>query len=225
MFGFNTNNTSSGSFALWLKSLDRYSPKKLNDLTTIPPALGLIWIMIVCVGADITGKRFGMVFFSFIMNFISNIILAVWNVPESAKWAGFYLSYWSWSQSSVFNPLISDILRHDSNQRAIEWMIIYIMGLQSSAWVLRLAFPTVDAPRFLAGFTTCAVLSLAFNLLLIVAYFFYKRDERKSAIKNGIYVYNSTKGETPEFIQMHKQTGQSKFAKYSTEDIAVEIDE
>ncbi|KAG2732250.1 hypothetical protein G9P44_004667 [Scheffersomyces stipitis] len=225
MFGFNTNNTSSGSFALWLKSLDRYSPKKLNDLTTIPPALGLIWIMIVCVGADITGKRFGMVFFSFIMNFISNIILAVWNVPESAKWAGFYLSYWSWSQSSVFNPLISDILRHDSNQRAIEWMIIYIMGLQSSAWVSRLAFPTVDAPRFLAGFTTCAVLSLAFNLLLIVAYFFYKRDERKSAIKNGIYVYNSTKGETPEFIQMHKQTGQSKFAKYSTEDIAVEIDE
>ncbi|ABN67714.2 Suppressor of Sulfoxyde Ethionine resistance, partial [Scheffersomyces stipitis CBS 6054] len=205
MFGFNTNNTSSGSFALWLKSLDRYSPKKLNDLTTIPPALGLIWIMIVCVGADITGKRFGMVFFSFIMNFISNIILAVWNVPESAKWAGFYLSYWSWSQSSVFNPLISDILRHDSNQRAIEWMIIYIMGLQSSAWVSRLAFPTVDAPRFLAGFTTCAVLSLAFNLLLIVAYFFYKRDERKSAIKNGIYVYNSTKGETPEFIQMHKQ--------------------
>ncbi|KAK6200103.1 major facilitator superfamily domain-containing protein [Scheffersomyces amazonensis] len=198
MFGFNTNNTSSGSFALWLKSLNRYTTQELNNLTAVPPALGLIWIMIVCVGADFTGKRFGMVFFSFIMNFISNLILAIWNVPERTKWVGFYLSYWSWSQSSVFNPLISDILRADSNQRAIEWQAIYILGLQSSAWVSRLAFPTVDAPRFFAGFTSCAVFSVAFNILLVVAYFYYKRDERKLALKNGIYLYNSKTGSIPE---------------------------
>lgn len=40
MFGFNTNNTSSGSFVLWLKSLDKYSIGKINDLSTIPPRLG-----------------------------------------------------------------------------------------------------------------------------------------------------------------------------------------
>ncbi|KAK6456801.1 major facilitator superfamily domain-containing protein [Scheffersomyces xylosifermentans] len=213
MFGFNTNNTASGSFALWLKSLNRYTPQKLNNLTTIPPALGLIWIMIVCVGADITGKRFGMIIFSYIMNSIANIILAVWNVPERAKWAGYYLSYWSWSQSSVFNPLISDILRHDSNQRAIEWMIIYILGLQSSAWVQRLTFPTTDAPRFKAGFTSCAVFSIAAILCLIVAYFFYKRDERKKALKNGIYLYNSKTGEIPPAVRSVAQ-GSSTVKQY-----------
>lgn len=202
MMGFNTNSASSGSFGLWLKSLNRYSIPHVNQLTSIPPALGILWIFIVCWGADFTRKRFGMIFFSFVMNFVSNIILAIWDVPESAKWAGFLLAYYSWSQSSVFNPLISDLLRHDQNQRAIEWMIIYILGLQSSAWIGRLTFPTVDQPRYPKGFSSCAGFSVAFNLLLIVAYFLYKRDERNAALSNGIYLYNSKNGEIPGEVKL-----------------------
>lgn len=203
MCGFNTNSGSSGSFALWLKSLDRYSVSKLNNLTALPPGLGMFYTLIVCFGADLTGKRFGFITFSFFMNFIAHVILAVWNVPEAAKWAGFCLVYWSWSQSSVFNPLISDILRHDSNQRAIEWMIIYILGLQSSAWVQRLAFPTTDEPRYLAGYTSCAVFSIAFNIFLVAAYFLYKRDERKKALEYGIFLYDSRKG-IPEEVSYER---------------------
>lgn len=197
MCGFNTNSASSGSFALWLLSLDRYSIAKLNNLTTIPPALGILWIILVCGGADLTRKRFLCIIFSQFMNFVANTILATWHVSETAKWAGFLLTYFSWSQSSVFNPLINDILRHDANQKSIEWMIIYILGLQSNAWISRLVFPTTDAPRFKRGFASCAGFSIAFNLILLVAYFFYKRDERKNALRNGIYIYNSAKGEIP----------------------------
>lgn len=198
MCGFNTNSASSGSFALWLSSLDRYSVSKLNNLTTIPPALGIIWIFIVCVGADLTRKRFLWIFISFIMNFIANLLLSLWDgVGEKGKWVGFCLAYWSWSQSSVFNPLINDILRHDANQKSIEWMIIYIMGVQASAWVSRLTFPTTDAPRYLIGFSSCAAFSIAFNVLLCVAYVFYKRDEREFALSNGIFLYNSSRGEAP----------------------------
>ncbi|KAK6460665.1 major facilitator superfamily domain-containing protein [Scheffersomyces coipomensis] len=224
MMGFNTNNTSSGSFALWLKSLNRYSTKELNYLTAIPPALGVIWIMIVCVGADVTKKRFGMIFFSFIMNFIANIILAIWHVPERVKWAGFYLSYWSWSQSSVFNPLISDILRHDNNQRAIKWMVIYILGLQSSAWASKLMFETTAAPQFTAGFSTCAALSVGFNLLLTVAYYYYKRDERRNAIKSGIFLYNSKTGYIPEQIKLNDSSPSPSIAKQNYI-VAVESDD
>lgn len=214
MCGFNTNSALTGSFALWLKSLDRYDTKKLNNLTTIPPALGVLWVLLVCIGADVTGMRFGAIFFSFIMNFVSNIILAIWDVPEKAKWAGFSLAYWSWSQSLVFNPLISDILRHDANQKAIEWMIVYICGLQSNAWISRLVFPTTDAPRFSKGFLSCAIFSLAFNALLIVAYWFYKRDERANALSNGIYLYNSTKGEKPPQIDGNEDSkGENKDSK------------
>lgn len=52
--GVNSSNSSSGSFALWLKSLSRYSVSILNQLTAIPPALGIIWVIITTAGADIT---------------------------------------------------------------------------------------------------------------------------------------------------------------------------
>ncbi|CDK26407.1 unnamed protein product [Kuraishia capsulata CBS 1993] len=215
--GFNTNNTSSGSFSLWLKSLKRYDTGKLNNLTTIPPALGLIWIVIVCGGADITRKRFGMIFFSYIINFIANVILAKWYVPEPAKWAAFYLSYWSWSQSSVFNPLISDMLREDSNYRSILWMIIYLVGLQAQAWVSRIIWPTVDSPRYLTGFTASAVFSMAFNFALIVAYVFYKRDEKRGARSYGILVYNSNKSIPPEALEHHGVTSEKADSEVNSE--------
>jgi hypothetical protein len=200
IMGFNSNNTSSGSFVLWLKSLNKYSIGMINDLSTIPPALGILYVLIICVGADITRKRFLFVIISFLLNFIGNIILAIWNVPYGAKWFAFCFGYWSWSQSSVFNPLINDFFRKDADVRTVAWMSIYIIGLQSSAWISRLIWPTVDAPRYKVGFSTCAGFSVGFCLCMVLAYFLYKRDERKEALENGIYIYNSNVDEVPEFI-------------------------
>ncbi|CDK26405.1 unnamed protein product [Kuraishia capsulata CBS 1993] len=211
IFFFNVNNTSSGSFSLWLKSLDRYSTGKLNNLSTLPPALGIIWIFISCWGADFTRKRFFMMVFANTLNFIANVVLAVWDVSEKAKWFGFCMSYWSWAPSSILYPLIHDMLRHEVNQRNIEWMIIYVMGLQSSAWISRLIFPTVDSPSFPKGFSTCAAFSMAFSFTLALAYVLYKRDEKKRAMEYGIYVYNSAKGETipPELEKSHRESIES----------------
>ncbi|KAG7818398.1 hypothetical protein KL928_003399 [Ogataea angusta] len=197
MMGFNTNNTSAGTFTLWLKSLN-IDIGKINNWSTIPPALGILYVFIICGGADLTGKRYLFIMLSFLMTFIGNVILAIWDVSYGAKWFAFCFAYWSWSQSSVFNPLVSDLFRRDNNVRAIAWMIIYIMGLQSSVWINRLIWPTVDSPRFEKGFTTCAVFSIGFILLLAVDYFFYKKEEREHAIENGIYIYNSKAGEIPE---------------------------
>lgn len=198
--GFNTNNSSSGSFLLWLKSLNKYSSGEINKLSTVPPALGIFYIIIVCVGADLTRKRFAFIIFSYIMNFIGNIILTIWDVSYVTKWFAFCSAYWAWSQSSVFNPLISDLLRKDNNARAIGWMIMYILGVQSTAWISKLVWPTEDSPRYLKGFSTCAGFSIGFILLFCLAYFLYKRDERKEALENGIYLYNSSL-EIPDIVK------------------------
>lgn len=204
MQGFNSNNTSSGSFVLWLKSLKKYLIPKINNLLAAPPAVGIFYVLFICFGADLTRKRFGFVILSFIMNFIGNVILAVWDVPDSAKWFAFMSGYWSWSQSSVFNCLISDFFRKDNNVRSIAWMIQYIMGLQSTAWISVLIWPTEQAPRFPRGFATCAAFSAGFILFLSMAYFLYKRDERKEALDNGIYVYNSAMEGVPEIVQKYQ---------------------
>lgn len=208
MMGFNSNNTSSGSFVLWLKSLKKYDTVMINNLSTVPPALGILYVLIICVGADITRKRFLFVILSFLLNFIGNTILASWDVSYGAKWFAFCFGYWSWSQSSVFNPLISDFFRKDTNVRAVAWMAIYIIGLQSSAWIGRLIWPTTASPRYLVGFSTCAAFSMGFSIFLSLAYVLYKRDERNEALENGIFIYNSQKGEipqialeNPEFVQ------------------------
>ena len=200
MLGFNTNNTSSGSFVLWLKSLDKYSIGMINDLSTVPPALGILYVLIICVGADITRKRFLFIIISFLMNFLGNIILAIWDVSYGAKWFAFCFGYWSWSQSSVFNPLISDFFRKDAEVKTVGWMVIYIIGLQSSAWISKLIWPTVDSPRYKVGFSTCAGFSIGFCIMMVIAYFLYKRDERREALENGIYVYNSKTDTVPSFI-------------------------
>lgn len=195
--GFNASNSQSGSFALWLQSLNRYSIPKLNKLTAIPPALGIIWLIITTTGADLTRKRFLMIVFAQLMNFIANIILAVWDVSEKAKWFAFYFSYWAWSQSSVFYPLQNDVLRHDTNRRSIEWVLTYTIGLQSTPWISKIVWQTVDAPRYPKGFLTAALMGLAQVIVMMICYFFYKRDERRFAKLNGVILYNSLKDESP----------------------------
>ncbi|KAG0672139.1 hypothetical protein C6P40_003574 [Pichia californica] len=205
ILGFNSNNTSSGSFVLWLKSLKKYDTVMINNLSTVPPALGILYVLIICVGADITRKRFLFVSLSFLLNFIGNTILAVWDVSYGAKWFAFCFGYWSWSQSSVFNPLISDFFRKDTDVRAVAWMAIYIIGLQSSAWIGRLIWPTTASPRFHVGFSTCAAFSIGFAVFIGIAYFFYKNDERRESLENGIYLYNSETGDIPQFVLDHPE--------------------
>ncbi|KAJ4331791.1 MFS transporter (Seo1) [Didymella glomerata] len=67
-------NTSSGGYLLWLKSLDRYSKARINELGAISPALGIFYTL---TSWNITGL----------------IILTIWNVPEPAIWFAFMTTY------------------------------------------------------------------------------------------------------------------------------------
>ncbi|GMM36530.1 hypothetical protein DASC09_038550 [Saccharomycopsis crataegensis] len=218
--GYNTNNTSSGSFVLWLKSLDKYSIGKINNLSAAAPAVGILYIIIVCFGADLTRKRFAWIAFSHVMNFVGNCILSIWDVPSGAKWFAFLSSYWSWSNSSVYNPMIYDFYRADNNVRSIAWNLIYLFGLQSSAWMNLLVWPTVEAPRFKTGFSVCASFSLAFIFFLIISYYLYKRDSRREALEFGIYIYNSNYEGVPEFVKQNGDKAAGKITSDSDSEIS-----
>lgn len=91
-------------------------------------------------------------------------------------------------------------LRRNANTRAIEWLATYVIGYQSSAWISRLLFPTTDSPRYHKGFTGAACFSGLQIVSVILGLWFYKRDEKRNAHENGIIVYDSSKGETPEEV-------------------------
>ncbi|CAN6637766.1 probable transporter Seo1p [Trichomonascus vanleenenianus] len=198
VFCWNNNNGSSGAYLLWLKSLDRFAPGKLNQIAAITPALGMLWILIICTGADVFQSRWGAIVVSQVFNFIGNVILAVWDVPERAKWFAFMLQYFGWSMASVLYGWMADICRHDPQERAIVLVVMNILAQTSTAWISVLVWKTVEAPRYLKGFSFTATSAFCLAAWTFVVLWFYKRDERKHARDNGIILYDSSKGEVPE---------------------------
>jgi predicted MFS family arabinose efflux permease len=189
---YNNNSGNSGSFLLWLKSLtdsdgnQRYTNQKINQLSSVAPGLGFVYVYSASVFADMFKCRWGAIVITQVFNFIGCVILAIWDVTESAKWFAFCLQYMSWSMSPVLFGWVSDIMRHDPQEYAIVVICMNMIGQSSSAWVSVLVFPTVESPRFTKGFGTCAACAACCAIGAMVILYFYKRDEKRICYKNGI---------------------------------------
>ena len=91
-------------------------------------------------------------------------------------------------------------------------------GQVSTAWISLLVWKTVEAPRYLKGyiFTTCC----AFMVMVIctIILILYKRDERARAAENGIYLYNSAKGEPKPVIVSSAKNGNEVLVVHNDDD-------
>ncbi|ODV77175.1 MFS general substrate transporter [Suhomyces tanzawaensis NRRL Y-17324] len=203
-FLWNNNNGTSGAYALWLQSLKnsdgkpRYGAGQLQDYTALTPALGILWLTLTCCIADLFESRWAAITFSQIFNMTGNIILAVWHVPERSKWFAFCLQYFGWSMSPSLYTWQGDICRRDIRSRQVVLVLMNMLAQQTTAWTSILVWKTVEAPRYLKGFSITAAASLALLLWTFVVLYFYKRQERQHARENGIILFNSAVD--PDFI-------------------------
>ncbi|AOA61186.1 Biotin symporter [Komagataella phaffii CBS 7435] len=201
VLGWNNSNASSGSYILWLRSLERFSVVKVNQLSAITPALGVLWIWLTCSGSDLLRSRFGAIAFSQTFNFLGNLILAIWEVPEPAKWFAFMLQYFGWAMIAVGYGWMGDSMRSTPQQRAITTICMNMFGQSSTAFTAILVWRTVEAPRFLKGYTFSACCAFSIIIVSFVILALYKREERQRAAENGIIIYDSAKGEpAPELL-------------------------
>ncbi|CCH46880.1 putative transporter SEO1 [Wickerhamomyces ciferrii] len=190
----------NSGFPLWLDSLKRYSTPELNRITSIPSALGIAIVLAVCLSADIFKSRSAAILFGTAMTLTSSAILAAWDVPESALWYAFYICYFGYSISSVLYGWLNDIMRHDPQERAIVLCAANIFSAQSIAWLVPVAFPTSEGPRFKKGYRFATSVDAVLLAWTVLTFVLYKRQERKDARKNGIVLYNSAKGDIPEEV-------------------------
>ncbi|CAI4234045.1 BAH_G0000070.mRNA.1.CDS.1 [Saccharomyces cerevisiae] len=194
IFCWNDSNVSSGAYLLWLKSLKRYSIPKLNQLSMITPGLGMVYLMLTGIIADKLHSRWLAIIFTQVFNIIGNSILAAWDVTEGAKWFAFMLQCFGWAMAPVLYSWQNDICRRDAQTRAITLVTMNIMAQSSTAWISVLVWKTEEAPRYLKGFTFTACSAFCLSIWTFVVLYFYKRDERNNAKKNGIVLYNSKHG-------------------------------
>ena len=91
----------------------------------------------------------------------------------------------------------NDICRKDSQARAVTLVVMNMLAQTSTAFISVLVWKTTEAPRYLKGFTWTACSSFCLTIWTFVVLYFYKREERKNALDNGIILYNSANGESP----------------------------
>ncbi|CUM68602.1 uncharacterized protein PRCAT00006329001 [Priceomyces carsonii] len=198
IFCWNNSNGTSGAYLLWLKSLlddngnQRYTGGRLQDYTALTPALGILWLILTCCYADLFHSRWQAIVFSQIFNITGNVILAVWHVPERAKWFAFCMQYFGWAMAPVLYSWCNDICRRNFQKRTVVMVAMNMLAQSTTAWISVLVWKTVEQPRYLKGFSFTASSAFALCLWTFVVLYLYKKDERKHAAQNGIILYNSS---------------------------------
>ncbi|KAI0464170.1 hypothetical protein LJB42_001773 [Komagataella kurtzmanii] len=217
VFCWNNNNGTSGSYVLWIDSLRnsdgsrRFDPGQKQQMTALTPGLGLLWLFITCSYADLFHSRWQAILFSQVFNIAGNVILAVWHVPERAKWFAFCLQYFGWAMAPVLYSWMNDICRRDPQKRAIMLVVMNMLAQTSTAFISVLVWKTVEAPRFLKGFTFTACAAFSLIVWTFVVLYFYKRDEKRECANNGIILYNSETDREP--IGLHQEDSSADFDK------------
>lgn len=191
IFCWNNSNASSGAYILWIKSLNKYGAGKLQDLSAMTAGLGLIWLFLVGMYADLFHSRWSAILLSQVFNITGNVILAVWSVPESAKWFAWCLQYFGWAMAPVLYSWQNDICRRDAQKRAVVLVVMNMLAQASTAWMSVIVWKTVEAPRYLKGYSFTASSAFALLVWTLVVLYFYKKQERKHALQNGIVLFNS----------------------------------
>lgn len=170
-------NTSSGGFLLWLKSLNRYSTPKVNELGTISPALGIFYTLLICFASDLFLGPAWAITAAHVWNIIGLIILVVWNVPEPALWFAFATTYSAVAMSSVLYGWVNHQLRGSPAQRAFTLVLINAVSQSTTAWTPLLVFPTVEAPRFTKGYSFVLANAICLIAMAHSIRIFLKRQE------------------------------------------------
>jgi hypothetical protein len=170
-------NTNVGGYQLWLKSLDKYSTSRLNELAAISPALGIFYTLFICFSSDLLFGPAWAITIAHIWNIIGLIILVVWGLSESTLWFAFLTTYSSVAMSSVLYGWINSQLRASPVERALTLIVVNTIAQSTTAWTPLLVFKTVEGPRFTKGYSFVLGNAICLILLAHVIQYFISREE------------------------------------------------
>ncbi|ROV95725.1 hypothetical protein VMCG_07555 [Cytospora schulzeri] len=174
-FFFNTS-ANSAAFLLWIKSLRRYDTATMNNLAAISPALGIAFVLLINYSADLWVSRPTAITIASAFNFTGLVILAIWDVPEAAKWFAFSVSYSAVAVSSVLYGWANVILKDNIEERALTLILMTAISTSTNAWIPLLVYPTVESPRFPKGYVYSAVMVVCLVIMTYIVSLLFGSD-------------------------------------------------
>ncbi|KAL2798660.1 major facilitator superfamily domain-containing protein [Aspergillus keveii] len=166
-------------FAVWLKSLDRFTVYQINLFPTAAQACGLVTTLLYSWLSDgLGGKRWQLLCVPAIINLIGMIILAV-GPNYGATFLGYMLNAASWGYWPVLYAWASEICHKDAEERAIVIGVAQTFGQAFVAWVPVVILDTGKyAPKFTMGYSImCGVSALQFAMIFVLRYFVNRQKE------------------------------------------------
>ena len=163
-----------GTWTLWIRSNKQYSIKTVNNLTTIMPLVGLIWIIAFTAITDRYGHKSKLPIFAFAntLMFISHLAFVLYDhSPFGYKWFAIAVGMVENSTMPVWFSWANLICKDDAEERAFILGAMLGISMAFQAWTPLLTLPTTSAPRFFIGYTTQLVTQpIAFAMIVLLYY-------------------------------------------------------
>ncbi|KAK7203842.1 major facilitator superfamily domain-containing protein [Myxozyma melibiosi] len=178
---------SSTPFLLWLDDLlnpdgsRKYSDADVNNLSTVTSAVSIGSALITAVYSDWRRSRWDMMLLAGMLMLVGNVLLLVWDLSESTLFAAFMLLGISNGPGNLVVVWAAETFAHDLEARAITLASINATNCMLYLVIPLGAWQTVSAPRYKAGYILSVVFSVVQLILIPVAVYFQRRDERRMA--------------------------------------------
>lgn len=187
---FNNGNAygSQPVFAIWLK-LKGYSTVHVNTYPTITQGVQVITTYIYAWTSDsiFRGARWPGIVYSGTNNFVINVSMAIWAIPDGWKWACFILQGFGGGISGLIMAWAHEICSDDNEERALVIGTMNEMAYVFQAWLPNVIWLETDAPSFHKGFMTMIFVALALIATAFVVRHLDKKEQAKKRLERGSY--------------------------------------
>ncbi|KAK0198136.1 retrograde regulation protein 2 [Armillaria mellea] len=157
-------------FNLWLKSLknpdgtSRWGVSEINAIPIGGQAIQVAFVWIWALLSDWLKTRHWLIILQGIIGLIPCIIMTVWNVPNSAKYFSYFISFVALGTAPLIFAWVSDLIPQDPEQRTLVVGVAVAVYYAISAWSQVLVWPASQAPHYKYGWQV----SLGLWILVII---------------------------------------------------------
>ncbi|KAJ5221668.1 uncharacterized protein N7469_010555 [Penicillium citrinum] len=170
---------SNSGLSLWLKA-EGYSVGSINTINTVSPAVTIVASVICAVLSDVYNAKASLIATTAVLNIFACAVLAIWNVPVGLKFFAFFLSGTADGIAAIIYAWANEICAHSAEERAVVISAMNTIGNTFGAWLPLFVWKTVDAPRYLIGYSWTIALDVCMLLMLVVLQHFWTREQKIS---------------------------------------------
>ncbi|KAI9924547.1 hypothetical protein MW887_006820 [Aspergillus wentii] len=161
------NNGATGGqpvFQQYLKDSThpKYSISQINSYPTTTNAVQVVTTLIYAWTSDsiLDGRRWPPIIFGAVVNIISYVSLAIWDIPTGWKWTCYIISGAGYGLSGLLMAWAHEICSEDNEERSLVIGSMNEMAYVFQAWLPLVVWQQIDAPQYRKGFITVTIMSV-----------------------------------------------------------------